>query len=320
MKRILLALAVSLALAGPMLAQTETPTDTPTNTPTDTPTNTPTVTPTNTPTDTPTVTPTRTPTDTPTVTPTRTPTRTPTNTPTVTPTNTPTLSLVNTRTRTPTPVTGTPTATRTAPPTSVNTPTPTPILDFLQIGSGHKIMLHGTPLAITDVSNTSPIVITTGTNGLNAAADWVQVAGVLGNPAANGIWQCQAITSTVCVLKYSHTAGAWTGGGTMTVLGTNAVGAGQWFDVSQADKAYVHVWATGGATATVLIEASSQPLTAGPPSNAVTLATVTNPTEAGTYYVLPTISWVRANVSAYATPAALIYGVLEAYKQGQRIY
>jgi hypothetical protein len=59
-----LLMAVSVLMASPVWAQTETPTDTPTATPTDTPTVTPTRTPTRTPTNTPTRTPTATPTST----------------------------------------------------------------------------------------------------------------------------------------------------------------------------------------------------------------------------------------------------------------
>ena len=262
-----------------------------------------------------TATPTRTPTAQFFWTPTSTRTFTPTRTPTLTPTATPTGTATNTPTVTPT-VTLTPTA----PPTNVATPTVTPILDFLQIGTGHAIMLHGTPLTITSVRNTSPIVIITGTNGLNAAGDWVQVAGVRGNLAANGIFQCGYITTTECGLKFTTGSGAWTGGGTMTVLGTNAVGAGKWFDVSQCDKAYVHIWAPGDATATVTIEGSAQPLTVGPKSPATILTTITNPTSTGSYYVLPVMSNVRTNITVYATPAALIYSTLEGYRAGSRIY
>ncbi len=277
-----------------------------TNTPTQTPTNTPTITLTNTVTNTPVNTATVTPTSTATVTPTITPT--PTKTPTVTPTQTPTV-----------------TPTRTPPPTAVNTPTSTPNNNIIQIGTGHQLMLHGAPLAITDVSNTTPIVITTGTNGLNAAGDWVQVVGVQGTTAANGIWQCQFVSSTVCGLKYSSGNAAWTTGGTLTVLGTNAVAAGEWRDLSKCDRAWVHTWAPSGATATVLIETSGQPLQGaspvnGPPTIATTFATITNPTAAGTRTNVTDLSWVRVNVSVYATPGPLIYSTLEGFRQGQRIY
>jgi hypothetical protein len=182
-------------------------------------------------------------------------------------------------------------------------------------------MLHGAPIQILWASNTSPIALMTETNTL-AANDWVQVAGVYGAPGANGIWQCEAVTSSVCVLVGSVASGVYTGGGTLTALGSNVVAPSAWYDLARCDKAYIHVWAPpSGATATVTIEGSSQPLTLGPPSGAVILTTVTNPTATGSYYVVPILgNGVRVNVTVYATPAARIYSVLEGYLNGNKVY
>jgi hypothetical protein len=244
---------------------------------------------------------------------TNTPTSTPTRTPTVTPTSTNTPTLTNTPTATPTP-------TWTAPPTEAptNTPTPNP---FRQIGTGHAIMLHGPSVAITWASNTSPIVVATGTQTL-AANDWVQIFGVQGAQGANGIWQCSAVTSTSCVLAGSTASGAYTQGGTLFALGSNTVAPGAWFDVAKAERCYIRVWAPpSGATATVTIENASQPLTLGPPDPAVIQTTLSNPTAAGTYTAVTNLgNGVRTNITAYATPAARIYSLLECYKAGTRIY
>ncbi len=247
----------------------------------------------------------------------------PTNTPTLTPTNTRTSTPTNTPTKTPTPTntpTATPTPTWTAPPTDVPTNTPTPNL-FKQVGTGHAIMLHSAPIAITWASNTSPIVVQTASQTL-AANDWVQVYGVQGAVGANGIWQCEAVSSTSCVLLGSLASGAYTQGGTLFALGANAVGPSAWYDTSKADKCFVHVWAPpSGATATVTIENSSQPLTLGPPGPAVIQTTLSNPTATGTYTAVTNLgNGVRTNITVYATPAARIYSVIECYSKGVKIW
>lgn len=276
MKKFALALTALFA-ASYVLAQadTATPVNTPTNTPRNTATNTPTKTPT------------------PTVTPTRTPTKTPTQTPTVTPTAT---------------ITNTPTTI----PTDSATATPTPRPQFNQIGSGHKMMLHGNPLAITNATNTSPIVITAASHGA-IAGDWVQIAGANGNANANGIWQVQFAATDTLGLRGSHGGGTYTNGGVLTVLGSSAVGPSEWFDVSPCAVGYIHIWAAGGAAAAVSIENSSQPIFQGPPAGVPTVVAGITPTADGTITKLTNLNTVRVNITAYQTPAAKVYAALEAY-------
>ena len=276
MKTLALALTALFA-ASYVLAQADTPTHT--NTPTNTPRNTATNTPTKTPT------------------PTVTPTRTPTNTRTNTPTNTPTATVTNSPTTIP---------------TDAATSTPTPRPRFNQIGSGHRMMLHGDPIAITNATNTSPIVVTAASHGA-IAEDWVQIAGVNGNPNANGIWQVQFAATNILGLRGSHGGGAYTNGGVLTVLGSNAVGPSEWFDISPCAVGYVHIWAPGGAAAAVTIENSSQPIFHGPPAGKPTVIAAVTPSADGTITKLTNLNTVRVNVTAYGTPAAKIYSTLEAY-------
>ncbi len=70
-------------------------------------------------------------------------------------------------------------------------------------------------LPITNATNASPIVVTvSSTTGL-ANGDFVTIAGVLGNTAANGTWQIANKTGTTFQLVGSTGNGAYTSGGTV---------------------------------------------------------------------------------------------------------
>lgn len=66
--------------------------------------------------------------------------------------------------------------------------------------------------AITNCTNASPIVVTTGTHGLSNG-DQVEIGEVLGNTAANGIWTIANVTTTTFELVGSTGNGAYTSGG-----------------------------------------------------------------------------------------------------------
>lgn len=69
--------------------------------------------------------------------------------------------------------------------------------------------------AVTGATNASPIVVTIAdTTGL-ANGDYVYLAGVEGNVAANGYWQIANLTGTTFELSGSTGTGAWTSGGTV---------------------------------------------------------------------------------------------------------
>lgn len=70
------------------------------------------------------------------------------------------------------------------------------------------------------ISNTtgngvSPIVVTTTTTNTLFTGQQVNITGVLGNPAANGIYQITVLTGTTFSLNGTTGNGAYTGGGTV---------------------------------------------------------------------------------------------------------
>lgn len=67
--------------------------------------------------------------------------------------------------------------------------------------------------SITNATNASPIVVTSTSHGL-ANGDFVGIAGVGGNTAANNVWKVANVTTDTFELEYSTGNGAYTGGGT----------------------------------------------------------------------------------------------------------
>lgn len=70
------------------------------------------------------------------------------------------------------------------------------------------------PFTITGASNATPIVLTTSPHSV-ADVTAVNVAGVLGNLAANGLWVAHRVDATHLVLRGSVGSGAYTSGGTV---------------------------------------------------------------------------------------------------------
>lgn len=72
-----------------------------------------------------------------------------------------------------------------------------------------------TTYSVSAASNASPIsIVTTSTNAL-FTGQWVQITGVNGNTAANGIWSITVVSNTNFTLNGSTGNGAYTGGGTI---------------------------------------------------------------------------------------------------------
>ena len=87
----------------------------------------------------------------------------------------------------------------------------------LRLGNGIPLA----PLAITDASNTTPVVVTCAAHGIPVGdVSWADVAGVTGNTGANGSWVVWALTATTLQLRYSVGTGAYAGGGTLTMRNT----------------------------------------------------------------------------------------------------
>lgn len=72
----------------------------------------------------------------------------------------------------------------------------------------------GSP-AITAATNATPIVITTGTAHGLVTGDVVEIVGVLGNVAANGVWTVTVVDATHFSLANSVGSAAYTSGGTV---------------------------------------------------------------------------------------------------------
>ena len=89
----------------------------------------------------------------------------------------------------------------------------------VQVRMGNGIPLA--PLAITDATQATPIVLTTAAHGV-VDVTWVTVAGVTGNLAANGSWIAQAVDATHLVLRGSVGSSPYGGGGTVQVQDTFA--------------------------------------------------------------------------------------------------
>ena len=91
----------------------------------------------------------------------------------------------------------------------------------------------GISLAVSDATNATPIVVTTGTNDLSDG-DYVTIASVGGNTAANGNFYVDALTTTTFALYSDATLqtpvagnGAYTSGGTVARL-LRFARAGKW--------------------------------------------------------------------------------------------
>lgn len=67
---------------------------------------------------------------------------------------------------------------------------------------------------VTGATNATPIVITTSASHLFGTKDWVVIANVAGNTAANGTWQITKLSATTFSLTGSVGSGAYTSGGT----------------------------------------------------------------------------------------------------------
>lgn len=75
---------------------------------------------------------------------------------------------------------------------------------------------HGSPVAVSAASNSSPIVITAAGHGYSNAES-VVIAGVGGNTVANGTWVITVIDANNFSLNGSSGNGAYTSGGTATI-------------------------------------------------------------------------------------------------------
>jgi hypothetical protein len=71
-------------------------------------------------------------------------------------------------------------------------------------------------VAVSDASNTTPIEITTSTAHGMLSGDYVDIAGVEGNTAANGVWQVAVLDATHFNLTGSVGNGAFVAAGTPT--------------------------------------------------------------------------------------------------------
>lgn len=88
--------------------------------------------------------------------------------------------------------------------------------------AGRRVQLSNpnkTIFTVTAATNATPIVLTTSITHTVLAGETVQVLGVAGNTAANGIWVVQSVTTTTITLTGSVGSGAWTSGGTVGVYG-----------------------------------------------------------------------------------------------------
>jgi uncharacterized repeat protein (TIGR01451 family) len=92
--------------------------------------------------------------------------------------------------------------------------------DYLQAGDrGYQNVvpvITSVTVTISGATNATPIVITTATPHGYATDDFVQLAGVGGNTAANGNWTITVLTTTTFSLNGSAGNGGYTSGGTAT--------------------------------------------------------------------------------------------------------
>lgn len=87
----------------------------------------------------------------------------------------------------------------------------------LRMGDGVSLA----SVAISNVSNTTPMVVTTAAHGIPVGdVDLVAITGVTGTTAANGTWIVLALSPTTLRLRESVGNGAYAGGGTLTRLDT----------------------------------------------------------------------------------------------------
>jgi hypothetical protein len=113
---------------------------------------------------------------------------------------------------------------------------------------------------ITDATNATPVAIKSVGHGL-LSGDRVQVAGVTGNLAANGVWTVTVTDADTFTLNGSVGTGVYTGGGTwQRIVTTNPGGGAAAFFSLAADPTNPNLVYIGGAT-NVLRGDRSQPRT-----------------------------------------------------------
>lgn len=78
-------------------------------------------------------------------------------------------------------------------------------------------------LALTNITNSAPIVLVTASPHTIPDVGVVVVQGVTGNTAANGTWIAETMDATHVLLRGSVGNGGWTGGGTLQPQGSFAV-------------------------------------------------------------------------------------------------
>ena len=91
--------------------------------------------------------------------------------------------------------------------------------------------IGGRTIAVTDSTNTTPIVVTTASPHGLQTGEQVTVSGVLGNTAANGVFTVTVTSASQLTLDGSAGNGVWTSGGTVTVPGLAAALNGSVNDV-----------------------------------------------------------------------------------------
>jgi hypothetical protein len=116
-----------------------------------------------------------------------------------------------------------------------------------------KLDLLVTPTAPTSVNvsnatNTTPITVTTSASHGLTTGDYVRVASVLGNAAANGHWLVTVTSGTTLELDGSVGSGAYTSGGTVSEL--------EWITVYDADTVNDTLSVTELANSAGTVEAS----------------------------------------------------------------
>lgn len=83
-------------------------------------------------------------------------------------------------------------------------------------GGGGKVRKYNSMFAVSGATNASPIVVTTDAAHGLSTNHYVEIAGVTGNTAANGIHQITVLTTTTFSLDFSTGNGAYASGGTAT--------------------------------------------------------------------------------------------------------
>jgi hypothetical protein len=101
--------------------------------------------------------------------------------------------------------------------------------------SDNLIVNAGWTGSITDASSPGTIVITTSSTANLTSGEFVTIAGVGGNTAANGTWSINVLSPTTFALTGSTGSAAYTSGGTWTYAGADNV---YLYDNNSSDAAY----------------------------------------------------------------------------------